>query len=229
VTPRLLEAIGVDGCRGGWIAACGYDDGSTELQLFADIGELAGWREGAWDEPPVAIDMPIGLPEDVEPRSCDREARELLGRRWPCVFHGASSFDEARRLAAARGGRAISRQSFGIMPRVRELDRFSIFDCACQDWLFEAHPEVSLAELAGTPLPEPKRRRRGREQRLGLLRAGFPDIWRRIGERRGGAAADDALDAYAALWTALRLARGDARALGGGERDRAGLVMRIVV
>jgi hypothetical protein len=40
---------------------------------------------------------------------------------------------------------------------------------------------------------------------------------------------DDALDALACAWSALRFATGRAEVLGDGQRDARGLVMRIIV
>jgi predicted RNase H-like nuclease len=67
-------AIGVDGARGGWLAALGYGsdpDGEVErvaLQLVPRFADLAGLRsEGAL----AAVDIPMGLLETVTPRACD--------------------------------------------------------------------------------------------------------------------------------------------------------------
>src|SRR5450755_1338448 len=93
-TSAAVRAAGVDGCRSGWVAAVAMDGGrdgvATELRRFPDIDEVVRWWERATDgvspRPPVAIDMPIGLPRIHGPRACDREARRVLGRRWMCVF-----------------------------------------------------------------------------------------------------------------------------------------------
>src|SRR4029453_1522890 len=75
---------GVDGCRGGWVAAIkDLDSGALMVRLvpsFAaltrDLAELAA----------MAIDIPIGLPS-AGARECDQAARRLLGaRRGSSVF-----------------------------------------------------------------------------------------------------------------------------------------------
>jgi predicted RNase H-like nuclease len=92
---RLL-GVGVDGAPGGWLAACcfGGCDASpegrrSEPRFFGSIAELADWRAGqpggGWA--PVAIDIPIGLPETVSFRACDQQARDRLGKRLNSVFH----------------------------------------------------------------------------------------------------------------------------------------------
>ena len=55
----------------------------------------------------------------------------------------------------------------------------------------------------------------------------FADL--RGGYRRGAVADDDLLDAFAALWSAQRLARGEARVLPSSpELDGTGLAMEIL-
>lgn len=88
--------------------------------------------------------------------------------------------------------------------------------------MFEVHPEVSLALLAGAPMAHRKTTPEGRAERMAAL--GLSAV-----PRVSGAAADDVLDAYAVRWTALRVARADERRLGDGAVDTRGLRMEIVV
>jgi predicted RNase H-like nuclease len=96
-----LLAVGVDGAPGGWLAAtcwgtapnAGPASLSTELHFFGDIRALAQWRAGqpAGETVPVAVDMPIGLPEVVGYRDCDNEARARLPwQQKPSVFQAPS-------------------------------------------------------------------------------------------------------------------------------------------
>ena len=96
-----LLAMGVDGAPGGWVAvACrgvaadaGPAGRRTELHFFTDIRALANWRaaQAGGDAAPVAVDMPIGLPEVIGYRRCDDEARERLpGPQKPSVFQAPS-------------------------------------------------------------------------------------------------------------------------------------------
>jgi predicted RNase H-like nuclease len=83
-----LVAMGVDGARAGWVAACQYEDDRTgetrtELRRFPDIAEIAAARGS--DPVVVAIDIPIGLTDDGSPRACDVEARKRLGDRRSSV------------------------------------------------------------------------------------------------------------------------------------------------
>ena len=81
----------------------------------------------------VAVDIPIGLNEGYEAggRFCDRQARKCLRGRASSVFPApvrpvlaASSREEACTLsrASAPHGKAISKQTFAILPKIREVD-----------------------------------------------------------------------------------------------------------
>jgi predicted RNase H-like nuclease len=183
---------------------------------------VAGVEHG--DLVAVAVDIPIGLP-DRGPRSCDVEARTRLGPRRSSVFPapvravlGCATWEEANARSRAVDGRGLPRQAFNLLPKIGEVD--GLLSPARQARIVEAHPELCFASIAGAPLLQPKRTVAGRDVRSAL--AGV------VPAPLSGAAADDVLDAHAALWTARRVAAGDEERLGGGERDRRGLRMEIV-
>src|SRR5512138_1249905 len=69
---------GIDGCRGGWVVARSAADlSSVSIDI---VSELRSIFEEARCDSILAIDIPIGIPEN-EPRMCDSAARKLL--RWP--------------------------------------------------------------------------------------------------------------------------------------------------
>jgi predicted RNase H-like nuclease len=238
----VTVAIGVDGARAGWVGACLHRGGLTELRLFADVGELDAFRGRA----AVAIDMPIGLLETVGFRPCDVEARRRLGARASSVFApparymlaAAGDYPAIRRLVAERrrsdpGAQGLSAQAAGIAPKVAEVDAFVRARPDCEAWLWECHPELCFAALADrVPPAAPKRSAQGRANRLALIQERFPDAPERLATapwRSREATTVDALDAYAALTTAIRCARGEQEELGDGGRDAAGVLMRIAL
>jgi predicted RNase H-like nuclease len=199
-------AIGIDGCRAGWIAALAYsatDDGlfRTELQLVRqENGGLASFVrdcEATSERPTLAVDVPIGLPMTAGLRACDRGARNELGRRWMCVFPAPDrqlfslSFEEARAVVLGRRGPVgtrsdhpiMSKQTFAILPKIEEIDSVMRADLARQEWIVEVHPEVCFIVLArklGEAVPATglpaKQRTAGRLARLALLQRVFSDI-----------------------------------------------------
>jgi predicted RNase H-like nuclease len=196
---------GVDGCRGGWVAALEEARGSPLLR-FCSLAELRAEV--------AVIDIPIGLPS-AGPRECDLAARRLLGRpRSSSVFPAPT-----RKLLSAEAPRC-SRQLLNIFDKIREAD--SVFGPARQGGWMEGHPEVSFALMAGgRGLVAPKRTPEGRAERLALLARCFPDL--------PGELDCDAVDAYALLWTARRVRAGTEERLPGWlELDERGLRMEIV-
>jgi predicted RNase H-like nuclease len=208
-----VRLAGVDGCRGGWVVA--GEDGVSVVPTFAAV--LAGGFDV------VAVDIPIGLPADSTPRACDVAARRVLGRgRASSVFPAPRREALAWRSWAEASGMSI--QAFNIVAKVREVD--GLLTPARQDRVVEAHPEVAFALLAGAPMAASKKTAEGRAERLAALAAA--GLGRLAAGRVRGAAGDDVLDACALLWTAGRVARGEAVRLGDGGVDQRGLRMEIV-
>lgn len=239
-----VRAIGADGCRGGWIAALGAGEPSREsvsFRLFGTVAELATWRATDAPDAVVALDVPMGLTEIGGFRPCDLAARKALGALASSVFAppgryllSAASYTEVRRLVEERqhyepAAPGLSAQSAGIIPKIAEVDRFLRETPAAQDWLIEVHPELCFAALAGEHLPG-KRSAAGAVRRLRLVRDRFPgaeEALSTLALPATSAGFDDALDACAALWSALRW--GNGATVIGGEVDAKGLVMRMVV
>jgi len=222
--------MGVDGCRGGWLA-CVLDETTVRWDHVDAVADVRKLLERDVDA--VAIDIPIGLPEDGV-RACDVEARHQLGRRGVSVFAapvrsvlGCASYAEARRVLAARGGASMSAQAFGIVPAVAAVD--AALTPADESRVVEAHPEVAFWAMSdGEPL-DPKKTARGAGQRLARLQASLGNPVKALADVPSGVPLDDALDALACVWVARRWAAGSASVLGNGQRDARGLPMRIVV
>src|SRR3954452_10549915 len=118
-----MGVLGVDGCRGGWLAAELDEDNSVAWQWSSDIDQLLRLSVDV-----VAIDIPIGL-ADAGVRACDVQARAALGRRGVTVFpaparpgRGCATSAAARGLLSSAGGPSRSAQPFGIVNAVRQAD-----------------------------------------------------------------------------------------------------------
>lgn len=229
-----VTLAGIDGCPAGWVAVIQDDDG-VELRVSHRLASLM-------DSLParclIAIDMPIGLPE-AGPRECDVLARRRLG-----ATRGASVFAApVRAVLHARGypaalarhrradGRGLSKQAFNLLPKIREVDRLLASRPALRRCVIEVHPESSFAQWnGGAPIPAGKKTREGRLQRSRLVDARWPGLreaFLALTLRRE-VAEDDVLDAFAALWSAERHARGEALCLPERpQRDTRGLTMAI--
>ena len=232
LTDGAVRVAGIDGCPGGWVVvtASAEPDGPTTVERVSDLTGVLSALD-AWALDAVGIDIPIGLPQ-IGPRACDVEARAAVGPRRSSVFPaplrgllGARTYEEASWRSRALSGRGISRQAFGILPKVEEVDR--IMAPGRQRHIVEAHPEVSLAVRAGRPMAHPKRRPEGRAERLAALTGAFTDIGDHAAVGVVGTATDDVLDAFAVAWTARRWLAGSHVQLG-GDRDSRGLRMEII-
>jgi predicted RNase H-like nuclease len=234
---RLL--IGIDGCRGGWVAAIatvGRPDHLLGIEVHDHIApllaEIVSGRAAI-----VTIDMPIGLTASG-PRRCDDETRARRGPRASSVFAtpprpllGCASHAEAVALGRRLDGRGISIQAFNLIPKIAQVDDALGLhpDPTIFDHLHEAHPESAFAELSGQPLTTRKRTAEGRSERRRLLEQVFGDGDELLDRRHRGAAADDVLDAAVLVRTAHRVRTGVAIVLGGGELDERGIPMRVVI
>jgi predicted RNase H-like nuclease len=243
-----LLAIGADGARGGWLAALGYGEPDRrieriELRLEPTFEQLAALRIDPDDDAvAVCVDIPMGLPDTVDLRPCDKQARALLGARANSVFAppsrpllAAATYADARKLVAAAqredsAVKGLSAQAFGIAPKMREADEYLHANPGAQTWLYECHPELSFRALAEGKVLRDKKSVGGQAERLQLLLGRFPGVLGALVAFEAGsrvAETADALDALVALDSALHVRAGDYEELG-GETDSAGLAMRMV-
>jgi|SRR5712692_498001 len=228
-----MHVAGVDGCRGGWLCLEQRDD-AVRGHVFTSFGELL---ERLQSVSIITIDIPIGLPEFGE-RPCDPVARKLLGQpRASSVFPApvrAVVLESDYKLACAKhrqiDGRALSRQAFAILPKIHEVNARLWAQPALQQRVREIHPEVCFTVWNnGAAMQHRKALPEGRAERERLIDAAWPaQRSRLVGEmRRSNYQLDDLNDAFAALWTARRIASGAAQALGSQATDRQGLRMEM--
>lgn len=233
----MPTVLGVDGCRGGWIAAI-HDLRSHRctVALYASFAELVAAHA---DAAVIATDIPIGL-SDAAPRVADVEARRFLGRRGSSVFPApcraaldAPSYAEACARSQAASGKKISKQTDAIRGKIREVDVLLRSDPSLRTRVVEVHPEVSFAVLNDDlPMLHVKKRAEGQRERLAVLpamsRAAFAEA--RARWLRRTVATDDILDALVAMWSAERVHAGTARSFPPPplRLDSVGLPLRIL-
>jgi len=229
--------VGVDGCKGGWIAALlDLAEHDMEFRTFGAFPDLLA----AFPKPTIiGVDVPIGLATGV-PRACDISARKLLGfPKSAAVFPSPDRrilnclpYDEANARSKSLTGKGISRQTFGIMPKIAEVDAAMTPDL--QRRVIEVHPEVGFRALNnGQAMTWSKKKIAGFAARRVLLLGEFPWLTLpptgpEVKAMAGGVPADDVLDAIVAAWSAARFARGTSVSLPARpELDSRGLGMAI--
>ena len=123
-------------------------------------------------------------------------------------------------------------QAWAMVSKIREVDAILKADTEIRNKVREVHPEVCFYFLAGEkPCQYGKKKGAGREERRNLLTPSFNDALKSAltDRRKFACAEDDILDAFAALWTAERIAAGKAQTIPvEPERDSFGLRMQIV-
>ena len=238
---RPLTVVGIDGAPGGWLLA--RQEGLQRPTVrFLDgldgvIGELI---DGSIDV--VGIDIPVGLSSDGN-RPADQLARARLGPRRSTFFPtpvrsvlDAESWEHASAASRRAAGVGLSKQAWNLVPKIREVDR--LWRRSIADSLVEVHPELSFAEMQGTPVMTKKSDPDGADQRRRLLaehltmpglsgthRRAFVDA---LVESMPRKLSIDTIDALAVLWSARRHALGRSVTLG-GERDPLGRPMAVTI
>jgi predicted RNase H-like nuclease len=232
--------VGVDGCPDGWLAVVYSESGYEGSRFHGTIGDL--WAAHR-DADRILIDVPIGLREaSGEPRACDTAARKTLSPDrhasvFPTPVRAAAreeSYDAAKAVQERRTDGSLNRQTWGIVPKIDEVDRFLLDTPAARDAIRECHPEVCFRSFVGAPTTYSKtgQPKRAFWERAAALRAVEPDVYDHLWDAATGfdcdASDDDLLDAFAVALTA----RGDAAGLEtlppDPETDPQGLPMEIV-
>ena len=180
VRRSCLRYLGVDGCPGGWFYVVLDDDGGHRLGIaekFADL--LSSFADAGL----VLVDIPIGL-RDHGPleRLCDTEARKVLAKpRASSVFPApcrptlsVQEYKQASELNYRLTGRRLSRQSRGILDKIRDVDE-----------AIKAQPDRASARVRETkvcfwalnnasPMVHYKKTAGGIEERTRILSKLFP-------------------------------------------------------
>lgn len=232
-----MKFVGVDGCRGGWLAVWISGSDRPLFRVYESMHSL--WQDHA-DAALVFIDMPIGLPHACYPvREADQLARKELGPRRSSVFSAparcvlqARNYDHACEISMNEIGRKLSRQTWNIVPKIAEIDEFLAEGPERGRVLREAHPEVCFTKCAKTFMNHNKKTLLGAQERLCVIRRYYADGEAVVRDMEAElpkktAVNDDMLDAFM-LALAAREAGDHPRSLPvDPPRDQSGLPMAI--
>jgi predicted RNase H-like nuclease len=234
-----MKVLGVDGCKAGWLAVSVQRRHAWTVDVYADAAAL--WQAHG-DARRILVDVPIGLPwRGLPVRRCDLEARRLLGQgRGSSVFPApsraalqAKDYRHACRLNNQEVGKKLSKQCYGILPKIRQVDELLGEHPSARGVVREVHPELCFWALNQcSAMANRKTEQSGFVERLRLLSAVFPPTQAIVDHtlqrfRRKDVARDDILDALVAVVTALQPGRLHAIPLS-SQRDATGLPMEMV-
>jgi predicted RNase H-like nuclease len=196
-----------------------------EPRVFETFADVLDHRPGFAT---IALSAPVGYLEEFQAggRTCDREARVILGRRgsavpsapiWPQLEDGVAPKTE--------GLSAVTRK---LLPRYREVA--SEMAPYRQRSVYEVNSELSFFQLNDdTPLRWSKRSEQGQQERRDLLAKKIPGGERIFDAKIPRVPYSHMLDVAAFMWTARRIfARAGVRIPEDPEWDEQGLRMELV-
>jgi predicted RNase H-like nuclease len=228
--PYSLVA-GVVPCGRAWLVASAKLQGATiapeQPRLLRSFVEVLDERPGFTA---VGLYAPVGLLDDsvVGGRSCDREARALLGSRRGAAIrsapsravlnNGATDGTHVAKDGPTRYYEAVAREV------AREMAPYR------QRTVFEVNPELTFYQLNDDrPLLYRKRSMHGQRERRTLLDTKIPGVERILDARITGVRRSHLIDATACMWTARRIfGKAMTRVPQDPEWDNEGLRMEIV-
>ncbi|OQB12459.1 MAG: hypothetical protein BWY15_02184 [Firmicutes bacterium ADurb.Bin193] len=231
------KCVGIDATKGGWISAC-LEGNSLNITLYDSISEIIAECN---DVDCILIDIPIGLPENDNNMRPDADLRKKLKGKASSVFNTpcrqavyTDNYENANTINNKILSKGLSKQSFSICDKIKEVDKFLQCNPAWKNRLLESHPEYIFAILNfGKPVLESKKTLDGINIRINLLRryihnldAFLGGITSKAGMKRR---LDDIVDAIClAVIGRLGMCNGFRSIPDAPEVDNKGLKMQIV-
>ena len=220
--------VGLDGCPGGWIIAIWRPGQEICFHFMKHISEIVEY--GGRPEL-IGIDIPIGLVQGTA-RECDVLARKELGARRSSVFPApdrrllsVTDYHKANSMNREWNGKGLSKQTFNLIPKIREVDEFAR---KTNVPIFEIHPELAFAQMAGSPMVHNKKTPQGFHERRNWLLQNMPGVDIPQRGHLGPAKSDDWMDSAAVAWSTQRILQGQAKRLPAeAVHDEYGLLMAI--
>ncbi|MDR0951837.1 MAG: DUF429 domain-containing protein [Oscillospiraceae bacterium] len=194
------NAVGVGNCKYGWVAVILTSSGGATLKPLQKIDEILNIKADV-----IIIDIPIGFMDaGNNERPGDKLARKMVGKRASSVFPVpcrraiyAESYEQASLINKNSTGRGLSKQSWAIVPKIREVDEFLREYPHMRRCLIESHPELCFTALRCEPCEYSKKTPEGlSERKVALSR--YLDTENLLAQnpfRKKDAGVDDILDA----------------------------------
>ncbi|MCW3167034.1 DUF429 domain-containing protein [Chryseobacterium sp. 09-1422] len=231
----MQKLIGIDGCKYGWVAVSMKSD---TADLFKSLADLINFYP---ESSMFMIDMPVGLSNiDLKERNCETIARKILSKkRKPSLFSVpcresiyASTYEEANQINREIIKKGISKQSWGIVQKIREVDQLLQNNRSLVRKIKESHPEVAFHFLNSQQSMEyNKKTAEGQQERLQVLKS-FSDRAEVIFNnsmsnfKRKHVSADDILDSIC-LAVTLEEMINSGSSFEDGNLDSLGIPMKI--
>ncbi len=176
----MRYTVGVDGCPAGWVAVTLHEQLEQGWACALHPSMVSVWA-ASYEAAQVWVDIPIGLPE-AGTRTVEAACRAVLGARRSSVFNTparlaayAPDYHTANACQRELTGKGLSVQSWGIAPKIREVDGLLRSDPSIAATLHESHPEVVFWALNNRrPMNYNKKTPAGRAERMIVLSRWYP-------------------------------------------------------
>lgn len=173
---------GIDASRYGWVMTS-IGGKSNVIRFHQNLQSL---HHEISIKSRILIDMPIGLADKkvarFVQRPCDSAARKMLGKKHSSIFSPPciealyeKSYSDASRVNFKILGKKLSKQSWNIMPKIREINAFLHLNPEWRGKILESHPELAFQFLnENKPLLHSKKTQEGINERIRILNNHYP-------------------------------------------------------
>lgn len=144
--------VGVDWASGLWVVV----EATTETtHVSTEPSLLNVWHEYGDQANEILVDIPVHLTSEGH-RECDQQAKDFLGSRGSTVFWTPNSdavttkdYDEA----VTNNTQGLGSHSWGLIPRIQEVNVLLAEFKTAPETVYESHPEVCFKAYHGDDLP----------------------------------------------------------------------------
>ena len=228
--------IGVDGCKGGWIAAV-IEREEFRVEKYTKIDDIVE-RYPEFDE--FLVDMVIGFPSNDTHIRPDTTARKIIAARSSTIFavpsrqavYAESEEEQVQKNREALG-KGLAKQTMAIIPKMREVDAFLNRVSTYKNVIKESHPEVCFARLNGSVVMSKKSDTLGMRERVHILNRFLPKLTQNYVlqlAKMYKCNADDIIDAICLAITGNLNLQGKGEAIPKNPMtDEMGMVMQMII
>ena len=232
-----MQYIGVDSCKKGWFVVALNVSLNWEVGIYESFDKVVSKYSNFEN---LLIDIPIGISSNGN-RACDVLTRKCLGRRGTSVFTVpcrraiySDSYEEACMVNQEVNNKKISKQTWNIVPKIRELEKFLVSNTYYLNKIRESHPEICFWALSSrNPMQHSKKTEKGILERLKILSDILPKSmgifkYSKYTFKRSELSKDDILDALVLAIAASNLTGNLVSIPSEVYKDELGIQMEIV-
>lgn len=163
--------MGIDGCKKGYMIAKVHHQ-RISFSFEANLESIKDYKEL------ILIDVPCGCPSQLSDIRPEPFVRKIVKKRSSSVFNvpalqtlSAKDYQEANKINKEILGKGLSKQSFHIIPIIKEVNEFILSNPLLN--IHESFPELIFTQLLGRPCTYSKHKEEGKQERIQCLKETF--------------------------------------------------------